>query len=193
MRCFLYLLEQAILVSGLILGVAVAALSFVTTDLVKTIGISGSVGVGVALVCNLTLVPSLLLIFGECFQHCIRRPVCRCWCRREPFVHAIAWFATPAMPTPALSKSRLINLPSVRLLFQIRCKIKAEPQRQSTRSFGRLLVSCRSNGLSAILAAGARGSCALIGCVRSRAVAPQVVLEMLSYFLQLLWFHRLVV
>ncbi len=77
--------QQAILVSGLILGVAVAALSLVETDLVKTIGIAGSVGVAVALLCNLTLVPSLLLIFGECFQHCIRRPVCRCWCRKKPY------------------------------------------------------------------------------------------------------------
>ena len=85
LRCTQSVAFQAILVSGLILGVAVAALSLVEAQLVKTIGISASVGVVVALLCNLTLVPSLLLIFGECFQHCIRRPVCRCWCRKNPY------------------------------------------------------------------------------------------------------------
>ena len=72
---------RAVLVSGLILAAAMCAISLTEIVEVKTIGIGGAVTIAVALACNLTLLPALLVLTGGWGLQPLTRCYDRLWWR----------------------------------------------------------------------------------------------------------------
>jgi predicted RND superfamily exporter protein len=77
---------KVVLLSGSILASAFIGLAFVDFEMISSIGFGGAIMIGSAVLANLTLMPSFLILFGPCF----RSNLCRCrwqssFCRRSNF------------------------------------------------------------------------------------------------------------